>query len=337
LEDIKLSPITETYPNSGVFQGSMASIDGVAINGSSYFKTNLYSNGSYSPLYTSQNIPPNNVVLPPQAAWNWAMDNRCDGANVQQVVMRPRNNGQCQAMAYNSSNNTIINAYSKCLDAGNVNDSNNNWLRFSPCHYGNNQKWRQEPINQGGRIWSYERNSANQVMCIQYQSLTDQYGLNVVPCSSSQNQKWFGDVGITVENVPAAGSSYKAIKSYTNSGLGFNIYGNYTADETKIQLFNLSNPAANNELFQMQSDGQIRSINGKCVDAWDVYNPNNRWLRILSCNGGTNQKFTLDGQARLHSVTAPSLCVESKLGNVSESTLYMNTCNNNTNQQWNLN
>lgn len=131
------------------------------------------------------------------------MDNRCDGANVQQVVMRVRNNGQCQAMGYNSSYNVITNAYGKCLDAGDVNNSSNNWLRFSPCHYGNNQRWRQEPINQGGRIWSYQRNSTNQVLCIQYQSLTDQYGLNVVPCTSSQNQKWYGDVGITIEKVPS--------------------------------------------------------------------------------------------------------------------------------------
>jgi hypothetical protein len=127
---LKLSPI---YQSGNTFQGSMAAIDGINISGAGIPNTTIL---------TSQNTPPNNIVLPAQANYSWAMDNRCNSGDQVQVIMRARNDGQCQAMVYNSSNNTIINAYSKCLDAGDVNNSNNNWLRFSGCHGLNNQKFK---------------------------------------------------------------------------------------------------------------------------------------------------------------------------------------------------
>jgi murein DD-endopeptidase MepM/ murein hydrolase activator NlpD len=288
-----------------------------------------------SPLYwTSINTPPvtlyNNqpgTIDLVGVSDTWSLDVQGVGiANGTRVNMLKRTTAPniAQKWQYFPSTKEIKGLNDLCLDSGNGNDGD--YLRVNSCTGNNNQKWN---FNANKTISNDQGNR-----CIQYESLYPSgsaWQAIIRNCTGSNQQTFVG----TGMNIPS--TAYKAIKSYTNSGLGFNIYGGYTADETKIQLFNLSNPAANNELFQMQSDGQIKSINGKCVDAWDVYNPNNRWLRILSCNGGTNQKFTLDGQARLHSVTAPSLCVESQLGNVSESTLYMNTCNNNTNQQWNLN
>jgi hypothetical protein len=496
---IKLKPITETFPGSKIYQGSMPAIDGVTINGGTNYRTLKYTDGSYSPVYTSQNTPPPsvlpvfnnqpgtiqlkgypgenwsfdvqnygtvnngtynqsrvqmwrrnsdtvnnaqkwqyntstkqiigmndycldagngydgdylrinqcnngsnqkwifntnnsistdisnrciqyetvtggrswnlamrnctgngdqkwettginlpvisnitdpniNTVLPPQAAWYLAMDFRCGTNNDTAVVIRSRDNGSnCQKMRYNS-NNTITNAYGKCLDAGDVNSSSNNWLRFSACYNVDNQKWKQEPQSNGGRIWSLKKNNSNQSMCIEYSSLNDQASINTNVCNANQGQKWYPDVQITQEYIPTPPvptSNYKLIKSYTNGSYGFNIYGGGNANETPIKMFTLS--GTDNELwFYDTSTNQIKSKLGKCIDAWDTTNVNNRWIRINDCNNGTNQKFTIDGSARIHSVTNSGLCIDSANGNNSGSTLFMFPCHFGTNQQWQI-
>jgi Ricin-type beta-trefoil lectin domain len=199
-----------------------------------------------------------------------------------------------------------------------------------------NQKWKQEARSSGGRIWSFARNSSNQVLCIQYQSLTDQYGLNVVPYNSSQNQKWYADLGITNESIPTnATPTYKTIKSFTNSGFGFNIYGGVNNDQAPVKVWNLS--GAWNELYTLLPSGEIKNIQGKCVDAGNIADPNNRTLRIHECHGQSNQKWYFDSSARLRSYANTSLCVDSQQGNVAGSILYMYTCHTGYNQQWSMN
>ena len=252
-------------------------------------------------------------VQPPQANWAWAMDNRCGTAENTQVVMKARDNGNCQKMRYNS-NNTITNPYGKCLDAGNINDANNKWIRFSTCNNGNNQKWKQD---NGGRIWSLAKNIANQTVCIEYESLTDQYGMNANVCNGNQNQKWYFDIGIAREEVPSTPvptSNYKLIKSYTNGSYGFNIYGGGDGNQTPIKLWTLS--GTNNELFSFEATGEIKNkISNKCVDAGDINDANNRWLRIEACTGNSNQKFYQDSNFRIHSNANTNLCVDSAVQN----------------------
>jgi Ricin-type beta-trefoil lectin domain len=274
-------------------------------------------------------------VQPPQANWAWAMDNRCGTAENTQVVMKARDNGNCQKMRYNT-NNTITNPYGKCLDAGDINNTSNKWIRFSTCNNGNNQKWKQD---NGGRIWSLAKNNANQTVCIEYESLADQYGMNANVCNGNQNQKWYFDIGITKEEVPTTSvptTNYKLIKSYTNGGYGFNIYGGGDGNQTPIKLWTLS--GSNNELFSFEASGEIKNkISNKCVDAGDINSSTNRWLRIETCHGGSNQKFYQDGGFRIHSNANSNLCVDSAVLNSQGSTIYMYPCTNGDNQKWQLN
>jgi murein DD-endopeptidase MepM/ murein hydrolase activator NlpD len=275
-------------------------------------------------------------VQPPQADYRWAMDNRCGTAENTQVVMKNRDGGDCQKMRYNT-NNTITNPFGKCLDAGDVNSASNNYLRFSSCHGGNNQKWKQD---NSGRIWSLQKNNANQVLCIQYQLLADQYGITTPVCSNAQEQKWYFDIDIAREEIPTAPvptANYKLIKSLTNGGLGFNLYGGSDANQTPIKMWSLSGTP--NELFSFEASGEIKNkINNKCVDAGDVNSPTNRWLRIQDCHGGSNQKFYIGSNASLHTYANTSLCVDSATGNTQGAMIYMyTTCTNAANQQWNFN
>jgi Ricin-type beta-trefoil lectin domain len=183
-----------------------------------------------------------------------------------------------------------------------------------------------------------QKNSANQNMCIQYQNLQVDSNINVVPCDvNNQNQKWYPDVLITQQSLPTPPTStYKMIKSYTNNSLGFNINGGSNTNETQIKMFTLS--GVDHELwFYETSTSRIISKLGKCIDAWDTTNVNNRWIRINDCNNGNNQKFTIDGSARIHSVSNNNLCIDSYSGNTSGSTLYMSPCHFGSNQQWQLN
>jgi Ricin-type beta-trefoil lectin domain len=289
---------------------------------------------------SGSNITDPNItsVQPPQANWAWAIDDRCGTAENTQVVMKARDNGNCQKMRYNSGNYTITNPYGKCLDAGDVNNFGNKWVRFSTCNGANNQKWKQD---NGGRIWTLAKNNSSQTMCIEYESLTDQYGINANVCNGNQNQKWYFDMGVNREEVPITPapvptSNYKVIKSYTNSGYGFNLYGGGDGNQTPVKLWKLT--GSNNELFSFEATGEIKNkISNKCIDAGNINDANNRWLRIEACHGGTNQKFYQDGSNRIHSYANTNLCVDSAVLNSQGSTIYMYPCTNGDNQKWQLN
>jgi endo-1,4-beta-xylanase len=141
-----------------------------------------------------------------------------------------------------------------------------------------------------------------------------------------------------VPSTPVPTSNYKVIKSYTNGAYGFNIYGGGDGNGSAIKLWTLSNPGANNELFSFESTGEIKNkISNKCVDAGDINDPNNRWLRINTCSGNSNQKFYQDSSFRIHVNANTNLCVDSAVQNSQGSTIYMYTCTNGDNQKWQLN
>ena len=297
---------------------------------------------------TGQNVPttnstitdPNiNTILPPQADWKKALDFGCKTAENSRVYIWDRGAGgnywasnDCQKMRYNSGNNTITNPYGKCMDSG---DSNSNrWIRFSSCTNSNNQKWLQESQSKGGRIWSFQKNSNNQVMCIEHYSLDNSTGLDVNPCNSNQTQKWYSDMNITNGDVPNS-INYKMMRSYYNGSYGMNIYGGGSNNQAQVKMYGLS--GTDNELMTNNSNYELVFKNGKCLDGGDVNNSNNRWLRIDTCHGGNNQKWFFDSYNRLVNYANQSLCVDSAYGDSNGSLLYLYPCHNGNNQKWSLN
>ena len=297
---------------------------------------------------TGQNVPSSNAgitdpnistILPPQADWKKALDYGCKTADNSRVYMWDRGAGgnywasnDCQKMRYNSNNYTITNPYGKCMDSG---DSNSNrWIRFSTCNNGNNQKWLQESQSKGGRIWSFQKNSNNQVMCIEYYNLDNGTGLDVNPCNSSQTQKWYPDLNITNQDIPNT-INYKMMRSYYNSGYGMNIYGGGSANQAQVKMYALT--GTDNELMINNSNYELVFKNGKCLDGGDVNNSNNRWLRINDCSGNGNQKWFFDNYNRLVNYANQSLCVDSASGDSNGSLLYLYPCHSGNNQKWSLN
>jgi Ricin-type beta-trefoil lectin domain len=93
---------------------------------------------------------------------------------------------------------------------------------------------------------------------------------------------------------------------------------------------------SDNELMTNNSNYELVFKNGKCLDAGDTNNPNNRWLRIDNCHGGSNQKWYFDSFNRLKTNADFGLCVDSANGDVNGSYLYMYNCHGGNNQKWTL-
>jgi murein DD-endopeptidase MepM/ murein hydrolase activator NlpD len=277
------------------FSKSSMVIDGSTINWNT--PVNTYT------LFTSQNTtgwaitdPNITEVQPPQANWQWAMDNRCNGGDQVQIVMKWRDNGNCQKMRYNSSNNTISNVYGKCLDAGAINESNNRWLRSHNCHGGNNQKWKQDS---NGRIWSFEKNSSNQTVCMQYDGLVDQYGINIVPCDNSQNQKWYFDLGITSESVPVATPNRIVSIRRTNTTKCIDHWGSY--DRKELYMWDCNN--GNSQKFEevtVSGSTKIYKLYGTNNFCLDITNPQqDQKVYSFTCNNTAPQYWSYDTNTKL--------------------------------------
>ena len=296
---------------------------------------------------TGQNVPsvasnitdPNiTTIQPPQSAWWMTLDHGCKSAENTPVYVWDRNwdntTNTCQKFRYNNNNNyTITNPYGKCMDAGDINSGNNRWLRFSTCHGGNNQKWLQEAQNKGGRIWSSQKNSSNQVVCIEHSGMTNGNAIYVNTCNGNDAQKWYPDMGITIQDMPST-INYKMMRSYYNGSYGMNIYGGGSNNQAQVKMYALS--GTDNELMTNNSNYELVFKNGKCLDAGDVNNSNNRWLRINDCTGGYNQKWYFDNN-RLVSLANQGLCVDSASGDSNGSYLYLYPCHTGNNQKWGLN
>lgn len=164
------------------------------------------------------------------------------------------------------------------MDAGDINNSSNRWLRFSNCHGQNNQKWLQEGEGGSGkgRIWSFQRNNAGQVVCLNYNGLSTFGTVDVVPCDYSQNQKFWYDIGIQGQSVPANTSAYtkyvfrrtgtnQCMDAGDNPGDGTNIY-------TWDCNFALQNQTWESIASQYGGNAFRRLNTSKCIDAYNPYN-----------------------------------------------------------------
>ena len=287
--------------------------------------TLTWENDNYS-SFTSQN-----QSTQPYNNYNsqvWPQDNNNfrievaggNTADQSRVKLWTYNGSLAQRWGYDFNTRQIKGLNDKCLDAGDVNNPNNRWLRISTCHNGANQKWF---IDNVGRIHTDAKTS----LCIDSpQGNAQGSDLYMGECHNGNNQKWTGNLPMNVQE------TFFPIRLTSNNNYGFDIWGG-PGNGTAIKLGQIW--GGNNQQWEYNSTSQqIRSKDGRCVDAGDINNSNNRWIRINSCHNGQSQKFYPDSYSRLHSNANGNLCIDSASGDVNGSMLYMGTCHYGNNQKW---
>jgi Ricin-type beta-trefoil lectin domain len=230
-----------------------------------------------------------------------------------------------QRWSYDSNSREIKGLNNKCLDAGDVNNGSNRWLRINDCHSGSNQKWFRDTV---GRLHTEAKTS----LCVDSPS-NDMTGsqLYLYPCHNWDNQKFYTDnMGInTIE-------TFQKLSLNTDSNYGFDILNGNNSNQTPIKTFWYW--WGNRQKFEYNSSTQeIRNIDGKCVDAGNIGDPSNRWIRINDCSGGNNQKWYADMWGRIHSNANANLCIDSWQWGTNGSTINMETCSSSGGQAWTWN
>jgi Ricin-type beta-trefoil lectin domain len=282
------------YGYGGTFNGSCGSSNGIHThikfinNGLNIDGQQIWHYGDYN-SFTSQNsstpiiTDPNiTTVLPSQQNYMKTLDFGCKTADGSPVFIYDRFDNDCQKMRYNSNNYTITNKYGKCLDGGDLYSSNNRWLRFSSCTNGNNQKWLQE---NGGRIWSFQANQYNKVMCIDLTGLNNNNIVNVNPCGSSANQLFHNDLYITKQSIPWMPGVWMFKQKTTATTVNpqcLNAYGT-----NGIVISYKCNTVDLEQLWENFGDGGFRNkSNGRCVNS---LNPaNNQSLTTIACDNNNS-------------------------------------------------
>jgi hypothetical protein len=296
------------------------------------------------------------VVTPPPPTWNNYSGLLRPGDNPNMAIdvynSNPTDQSQVKLWNYNASNaqrwgfdwNTkaFKGLNDKCLDGGNLADLGNRWLRLQACHGGGNQRWF---ADQYGRIHS----AGDENLCIESAngSVTGSY-LYLATCHLNINQRWNNST-FSMEgrnwNPPAPVCNnctpWTTVKSAFNTRYVWDLWGGGTGYNQQPIRMGVSNggTGAENQKFQYNPNTrEIRSLSNRCVDGgaiWNGPNPNNTWLRVNDCNGGTNQKWDADNYGRIHSGFNYNLCVDSAAGDNYGSTIYiLDRCHYDSNQRW---
>jgi Ricin-type beta-trefoil lectin domain len=129
------------------------------------------------------------------------------------------------------------------------------------------------------------------------------------------------------------------IKANSNNQLVFDIVGANGNDQTPVKLYNgrWGGNNTNQRWGYISGTKEIKGMNNKCLDAGNVNDPNNRWLRISTCHNGNNQKWEKDSSGRVHSLANYSQCMDAYGGNVYEGvTLDVWDCHGGEGQKWNV-
>lgn len=276
--------------------------------------------------------------IKPESNRNFAFDvSYANTANQTKVQLWNYNNQVQQKWGFDSKNNTIVGLSDKCIDAGNVFDANNRWLRIHDCHGGTNQKWF---VDQRSRIHSM----ADENLCVDSASGNAAGSmLYMYPCHTGANQVW-AEFNMNSKNwnpSPAQCTNCTPmtyIKAANNSAYVFDIWGGNTSAEQ--QPIKMGNPnGRNNQKFQYNPNTkEIKNLDGKCVDGgaiWNGWSLTNTALRTNTCTGISNQKWYTEGPGRIRSQYDNNLCVDSANSNTTGSIIYLSPCHNGSNQRWN--
>jgi Ricin-type beta-trefoil lectin domain len=239
-----------------------------------------------------------------------------------------QDNGQInQKWGYDSSTEQIKGLNDKCLDAGNINDSSNRWLRISTCHGGNNQKWIFDSVD---RI----RSRANEFLCIDSPfGDSNGSGLYMGGCHRGANQTFNTSFYMNSKNF------FKAVTLARNSNAVFDIAGGWNdANQTQINIYSRNNNW--NQQFEYNPvTEELRNQRGKCVDAGAMWSSSgwDRGIRIQDCSNNSNQKWWADNLGRIHSrdTQRGDTCLNSLNGTSNNSFVYSDWCNDSGDQRWN--
>lgn len=170
----------------------------------------------------------------------------------------------------------------------------------------------------------------------------------VVDCvngSPSVLNNWYESINSPNPNSnPNTGSNQGYIKMQDNSSIVLTVEGNWYQNgqlvpaQTKVGSQTGAWNDGNYNMFQRlrydSNSKRIIGVNGMCLDAGAITDPNNRYIRLSDCHNGTNQQWTYDDQQRLRVVADNSLCLDSREGAQANSYLYMFPCHGNNNQKW---
>jgi hypothetical protein len=110
-------------------------------------------------------------------------------------------------------------------------------------------------------------------------------------------------------------------------------------EATVYQWGNWNGP---NQKWTMDDDSRIKSVNsGKCLDVFAYRTDPGAKVVQFTCNPGSNQRFVMDGQQRLHPQHAPEKCLEVNPGQYNNSNnggrLSIVECkDNDPTQKWNF-
>lgn len=233
-----------------------------------------------------------------------------------------------QRWGFISSSREIRGMNNKCLDAGNVNDSSNRWLRMSSCHGGNNQKWEKDS---SGRVHSLE----NFNQCI------DAFGggiyagqtVGVWDCHSGDNQKW----NVADLNMPLPAQIIDSTMTQVQPPL--NDWQRAMDSGCSLNSIVVIKQRYGNDCQKMKfnwGDSSIRNPFGQCLDAGNMNG--SQKLMFYSCNGSNNQRWRHDGgNGRIWTLQKDNYnrnrCIEySALNNGDE--VYILPCGNDSRQKW---
>jgi murein DD-endopeptidase MepM/ murein hydrolase activator NlpD len=237
-----------------------------------------------------------------------------------------------QRWRYETATREIKGWQEKCLDGGNISDSNNRWIRIQSCNGGNNQKWTHD-------AWGRLHSVADANLCLDsaYGNSTGSF-LHLYPCHAGDNQRWNADDLVNMGMPKETFNLYSSkITSNTDNNLIFDVAGMNPSNGTRIILWENYNNNGQKWAYDWNTK-QIKGINNKCLDGgqtWRGGNPNDRWLRIYDCHNGGNQKWFMDQDNRIHSYDNENICIDSKNGNSYRSEIYLSQCHQGYNQKWN--
>jgi hypothetical protein len=142
--------------------------------------------------------------------------------------------------------------------------------------------------------------------------------LQIYDCHGGSNQKWRRDT-----------SSHLFAPGFSN---GFwDIPSSNSANGTVVQIFSQNSPTTANQQFAFVG-AEVRAIGNTCIDVPGGNFANNQLVQIYQCNGGGNQKWTIEADGR---ITNNGFCLDVPSGSTANGTLIqLFQCNGGANQQF---
>jgi hypothetical protein len=142
--------------------------------------------------------------------------------------------------------------------------------------------------------------------------------LQIFDCNGGTNQRWRRDA-----------SSRLFDPSFTTAYM--DVPGSNSANGTVPQIFSANNPATPNQQWAFVN-AELRAMGDTCLDVPGGNFANNQLVQIFQCNGGSNQKWTMEADGRIRN---GNFCLDVPNGSTASGTqLQLFACNGGANQRF---